>query len=238
MARVSKTSPFRPRGQTNSGSNTEGEKKDEEKSSSSSDSEKDAQDKQEKVKVKGPMQAKRGNRRTTLYERINGPERAKGIITKRGSGKSVAYTLRLWSKYNLMPPKGNQDKEGNVKGKRPMQSRRGNQKTPLYEMINGQKRAKGTVTKRGRGKTRAYSLRLWSKYNLRLPRKGTDVHVSSEFEPDPNLQDDFQGSETDSEEACKRINIERHDDDDTDNDGGGAGTHRNLPSFGIEVVGK
>ncbi|KAI3801343.1 hypothetical protein L1987_29447 [Smallanthus sonchifolius] len=230
MARVSKTSPFRPRGQTNSGSNTEGEKKDEEKSSSSGDSEKDAQDKQEKAKGKRPMQAKRGNRRTTLYERIGGPERAKG-----GSGKSVAYTLRLWSKYNLIPPKGNQDKEG----KRPMQARRGNHKTPLYEMINGLKRAKGTVTKRGRGKTRAYSLRLWSKYNLRLPRKGTDVHVSSDFEPDPNLQDVFQGSETDSEEVCKQINIERHDDDDdTDNDGGGAGTHRNLTSFGIEVVGK
>ncbi|XP_022037077.1 transcriptional regulator ATRX homolog [Helianthus annuus] len=227
MARTSKTSPFGPkRHPEESRTNTEGEKKDdkeEESSSSSSDSEENTQDKeQEKAMGKRPMQAKTRKRKTTVYEMISGPERAKRTVTKRGRGKSMAYTARLWSKHHPWidvpkkadsKPKSTQDKK---QGKRPMQARNGNQKTTL---------AKGNVTKRGRGQSTANT--------KRSPRKRADPKLKEE-------DDVFPSSETDSEEVCKRIKIESHDhdDDDTDNDGGGAGTHGNLTSLGIEVVTK
>ncbi|KAI7732276.1 hypothetical protein M8C21_004848, partial [Ambrosia artemisiifolia] len=233
MARISKTSPFRPREQPESRSNTEGEKQDEEEESSSSSSttssnnlEINTQDKkQEKAMGKRPVQAKKGKRKPTAYEMISGPERAKRFVTKRGRGKPVAYTARLWSKHHPwidvptqnqnaeQKPKSTQDK---MQGKRQMQ-------------------AKGNVNKRGRETSTAYT--------IRSPQKKVDMRVSTMFElpsGDPKLKEAdevFQSSETDSDEVCKRIKIERRDvDDDTDNDGRRAGTHGDLTSLGLEIV--
>ncbi|KAI3801348.1 hypothetical protein L1987_29452 [Smallanthus sonchifolius] len=54
--------------------------------------------------------------------------------------------------------------------------------------------------------------------------------------------DFFQGSDTDSDEACKRMKKGRNDDDSDDDDGAGGGTgagaHTDLSSLSLQVTGK